>query len=1042
MGRVSISPKTTKMRRWLLTSWLAITILSVSAQNVKIKGRVVNAQTKEAIGGATVSIKGMASGSITDTDGNYAISGPANGTIVFSFVGFKTLSTPIDGKENVNVELAEDAAGLDEVVVIGYGGQKRSSLSTSVSNVKIGDEMRSQPTSLFSKLQGQIAGVTISQNGGDPLSGPSIVIRGQGSRSGDPVLYVVDGVPGAPYNEQDVETVTVLKDAAAAAIYGANVGSGGVIIITTKKAKAGKTVITAKAQTGYQQAYKLPKVLTAEQYNKVMADAATVSGVPIPVATDQNIYPWGNTTRTDWLDEIFRTGSMQNYAVSISDGNERLQGLASFEYNKVEGTLLNTFSKSMGLKTEVNFQPYKWLKVSQKISYRYDNGQGGVNNSGHTGVISAAMFYPRSATVYEMTQAGEYVLDGNGNKIFGGTVPLWAKNLGVAGSYGEVQNPVATLMRLNQNRPNNSVFSTTSFAVNPIEYLTVKSDLTVNGYLNHYEDFVAKKPEIGKPDLNNSRTISNYLGYGYLSETIISYERMLNKHLISLMTGASFKYNQNKGNSTTLKGFDKEDTNSQDFINGTNWTDIKPTEAFSEEATTGFFARGSYSFDDRYFMVASIRRDASSKLYKDNNYGVFPAFSGAWKASSEDFFKNQKVISMLKFRGSWGRVGNVSSVNNYSYISSLVQTGDGIYLGNNGQTFIKGVGLATIPNMKLKWETAEQTNFGVDMAILQNRLEFSADYYIKKTRDLIDQLPVPSVAGLMEAPFANVGMVENNGWEFTATYSDKTKGGLFYSISANAAFQKNTVKDLGVRDFYAHSNSIRAMQPLRSKVGESWYSYYLIKTDGIFQTQAEIDSYVDKTGKKIQPNAIPGDLKFVDYDGNGVINDNDRQYLGSYAPKYTYGLTANLEYKGFDCSVQIQGVNGNKIFNGVKLMTYAPGQGWNLSSDVLNSWGYNKSSTIPLLSMSDKNGNTSTPSDFFLEDGSYCRIKNITIGYTIPATLFGNANKVKARVFASGQNLLTITKYSGMDPEVGNQGLDGGTYPVSRIFSVGLNLTF
>lgn len=1030
------------MRKFLLASIFTLLATSLLAQAATIRGRVINAVTKESIVGATVLIQGSGTGKTTDNEGRFTINAPTDGTLVVSFIGYKTVTIPVKGRTTIDIELHEDAAALEEVVVVGYGGQKRSSLSTAISNIKIGDELRSQPTTLFTALQGQIPGVTISKNGGDPMSGLNIVIRGQGSRTGDPVLYVVDGIIGAPYNDQDVESVTVLKDAAAAAIYGANVGSGGVVIITTKKAKAGKMVVTAKAQRGFQQAYKLYDMLTAEQYIKVRTDAAKVSGVAIPSGIDPAIFPWSGTTRTNWLDEIFRTGSMQNYAVSISDGNDRLKGLVSFEYNKVEGTLLNTYSKNMGLNTTIDFQPYKWLTLTQKVSYRYTNGQGNVSNNGHTGVISAAMFYPRSATVYEMRQDGTLVTDENGNPIFGGTVPLWAKNLGVAGTFGEVQNPVASLKRLKQERPNNTLFSTTSITITPVKYLKVRSDISVNGYLNYYADFIAKKPEIGKPDLSNYRTISNNLGYGYLSESTISYERDLKKHHISIMGGASFKYNQDRRNSTTLKNFPKEDPNSQDFINGTNWSDIKPTENFSEEASTGFYARGSYSFDDRYFVVGSIRRDASSKLYYRNNYGVFPAFSAAWKVSSEKFMQNLPFISLLKIRSSWGRVGNVSSVSNYSYISSLVQTGNEIYLGINGQTYVNGVGLATIPNLNLRWESSEQTDIGLDLAMLRNKLIITGDYYIKNTRDLIDQLPVPSVAGLIQAPFANVGLVENRGWEVSVTYSDKMQNGFYYSLSANGSIQKNTVKDLGSRDFFAHPNTIRAMQPLRSKVGESWYSYYLIKTAGIFQSQQEIDSYVDKNGNKIQPNAMPGDLKFVDKDGNGVINDNDSQYMGSYTPKYTYGFTANMAYKGVDLSIQIQGVGGNKIFNGLKVMTYAPGQGWNMSSDVLNSWGYNKNSTIPLLSMSDKNGNTSTPSDFFLEDGSYTRLKNITLGYTLPSRWFGSEAKLNARIFFSGENLITLTKYSGMDPEVGNQGLDGGTYPVSRIISAGINVTF
>lgn len=1027
------------MRKFLFLLLLLSFVGTLSANTIVVRGKVTDASTKEAVIGATVAVEGTTIATMTDIDGVYAIEVPTESHLEVSYLGYKTALIPVEARPTIDIQMQADVTAIEEVVVVGYGGQKRSSLSTSIATMKIAEDVKSQPTSLFSALQGQIPGVTIRKNGGDPMNGLSIAIRGQGSRSGDPVLFVVDGVPGAPYNEQDVESVTVLKDAAAAAIYGANVGSGGVILITTRQAKAGKAVITAKVQTGMQQVYKLPEMMTAEQYNMVRTDAAKVSGKPTPAGCDPNIYPWGNVTRTDWLDEIFRTGTMQNYAISISGGNEKLRGMTSFEYNKVEGTLLNTHSQDFGIVVAVDYNPYKWLTFSQRVSYKYSNGQGGVSNSSHTGVIASAMFYPRSATVYEMDKEGNYVLDANGNRTFGGTVPVWAKDLGVAGTFGEVQNPVASLFRLNQDRPSNTIYSTSSFLIKPIEHLSIKSDISLNGYFNRYESFSPRKPEIGKPDYNNSRTIDNSMGYGYLWETVATYERYLGKHHLSAMAGMSFKYNQARGNGTTLKGFPNENPNDQHFSNGTNWSDEKPWESFGEEATTGFFARGSYSFDDRYFVVASVRRDASSKLYSDNNSGVFPAFSAAWKVSSEQFMKQQDVISMLKLRGSWGVVGNVNSVGNYSYVSSLVQSG-GIYLGNQGQTFINGLGLATIPNLGLKWESSEQMDIGVDIGLFRGKLNIAADYYIKNTRDLIEQLPVPSVAGLMTAPYANIGLVENSGWEFTATYSDQTRGGFSYSISANAAIQKNTVKDLGSRDFFPHNDGVRGLITMRSTVGQSWYSYYLIESDGIFQNQQEINDY-QKDGVKIQPNARPGDLKYVDRNGDGLINDEDRSYMDSYMPKLTYGLSANFAYKGFDLSFQIQGVSGNKIFNGSKVMTYAPGQGWNLSSDLLNAWNYNKESNIPLVSMSDENGNFSTASDFFLEDGSYCRLKNVTFGYTLPSRWFGKENTTKARIFFSGENLLTITNYSGMDPEVGGNGIDGGTYPVSRIFSLGINIT-
>lgn len=1015
--------------------------LSVFAQDITVRGKVTDSQLSEPIVGATVLLEGTTIGQTTNLDGNFSISVPPNGILTFSFIGYKSKSIPINERRELNVTLEEDMFTTEEVVVVGYGGQKRSSLSTSISTVKVGDEIKSQPTSLFSALQGQIPGVTISKNGGDPLSGLNIVIRGQGSRKGDPVLFVVDGVPGAPYNEQDVESVTVLKDAAAAAIYGANVGSGGVILITTKKAKEGKVVVTAKVQTGIQQAVNLPTVLTAEQYNKVRTDAFAADGRPAPLGCDPNLYAFGQTTRTDWVNEIFRTGSMQNYAISLSGGSDKLRGLASFEYNKVEGTLHNTYARNIGIISSLDFQLSKQVSFSQKLSYKYSDGQGGVSNGGHTGIIASAMFYPRSATVYEQDKEGNYVLDGNGNKTFGGTVPLWAKDLGVAGTFGEIQNPVASLHRMAQKRPSNSLYSTSTITIKPLEYFTIKSDFTANGYFNRNEEFNYRKPEIGKPDLNNSRRIDNSLGYGYLSETVFIYEQYLKNHHLSAMAGASFKYNQGRSNSTTVKTFPNEDSNSQHFINGTNWSDIKPGEGFGEEATTGFFARGSYSYDDRYFAVASVRRDASSKLYNKNNSGIFPAFSTAWKVSSEEFFKNFKAISTLKLRASWGRVGNVSSVGNYSYIVSLASSG-GAYFGNDGQTIVNGAGLTTIPNLNLKWESAEQTNIGVDLAFLSNRLNVTADYYVKNTRDLIDELTMSSVSGISSPPAANVGRVENRGWEFSATYADQTRFGLTYAISANTTLLKNEVKDIGLRDYFPHNDGVRGLWTMRSAVGQPWYSYYLVQTAGLFQTDQEAKDYVDKKGKMIQPNAKAGDLKFIDQDGDGIISDEDRVYMGSYSPKFTYGISTNLAYKGFDLSLQFQGVSGVKIFNGAKKMGFEYSQGWNLSTLTLDSWNYNHSSSTPRVTVSDLNSNFTTASDFFLEDGSYCRLKNLTVGYTLPTRLLGALNTMKARIYFSGENLFTITNYSGMDPEVGGNGIDGGTYPVSRILSIGLNITF
>lgn len=1029
------------------------------AQQIRVSGTVVDAKTADPIIGANVIQTGTTSGTITDIDGKYSLEVPADGELTVTYVGYHPMVVKVANRTEINFRLEEDAVLLGDIVVLGYGQESRkANLSVAVSNKEINESIKSRSTDIMGALQGQIAGVTISNNSGDPLSTPSVTIRGKGSRDGEAPLYVVDGVSGAPFNMEDVETITVLKDAASAAIYGTNVGSGGVILVTTKKAKAGKIAVSARASYGIQSAWRKPEVLTAEEYVKVRTDAAHVDGVSVPNGINPEIYPYGQVTRTNWIDEIFRTGQIQRYAVTLTGGSEALKAYASAEYNKTEGTLLNTYAENFGSKINLDFQITKWLSLSQKVNFTYTNGQGGTdelnknrqsgfNTSGHTGVTAAAMFMPPSATVYEMDQQGNYVLDAYGNRLFGGTVPLWAKDLGVAGTFGEVVNPVATLKRLNQNRPNQRLFSTTSLAITPLAGLRLSSEFSIGTRNNRYEDFSVRILEIGKTKDENARTLNYSRQNNWLWETVASFDRTFNKHQVSLMAGYSMSYNTDNGLNVIVYDFADESETSQHLINGKDWTKTKPVEVRTQESQVSVYARGAYSFDDRYILTASVRRDASSKLYNKNNSGVFPAVSGAWKISSEEFLKENSLISLLKLRASWGQIGNVGAVRNYSYATNLAQTGEYAYLGSSHQNPIQGLGLTTIANTNLKWETSEQTNLGFDVEVLKGRLSFSADYFIKNTKDMIDEIPMPSVAGVAVAPLGNIGEVKNSGFEFTAGYGDETKSGFRYYVDANISTLKTEVKDLGSRAFFAHNNTVRAMQPLRSVVGEPWYSYYLIKTDGIFQSQEEINAYTfanaDGTTSLIQPNAKPGDQKFVDFNNDGKISDDDRQYLGSYSPTLTYGLNASFGYKNFDLSFSLQGVSGNKIFNGVKAMTYSAGQGWNMSKDVLDSWGYNKNSDIPLISMSDSNGNYSTVSDFFLESGSYLRLKNLTVGYTFPKSVFGNqAGAPSLRAYVSGENLLTLTGYSGMDPEVGNNGLDGGTYPVSRVVSVGVNFSF
>ncbi|MFT3738423.1 MAG: SusC/RagA family TonB-linked outer membrane protein [Breznakibacter sp.] len=1025
------------MRKLILSLSLLIGgILTAQSQTV-LTGTVIDKNDGQPVVGAAFAVKGTTSGAITDSNGRFRYeSAMDTGSIVFMMVGYEPFEQRFNGSMDVTIRLVPDNIGLNEVVVIGYGETRKKDLSTAVSSINLTNQ-KSRPTDAIGMIQGNLAGVSVTSEGGDPLSGSTIVVRGKGSRYSDEILYIVDGVPGAPFNTDDVESITVLKDAASAAIYGAHVGSGGVFIVTTKKARAGQTKVSANIYRGWQQATNLPAALTAQEYNKVATDAANNGNGVIPGVADAAIYPYGQTTRTDWIDEIFRTASVQNYAVSISGGSEKLNAFSSFEYKKKEGVLLNTFAKNLGAKLNVDYNIAPKLTLSETVNYAYANGQGGVNTSSHTGIITGAMFMPRSAPVYEA--------DGS----YSGTVPEEYADLGVAGGYGEVQNPVASLNRLDQYRPSHHIFSTTAVSYKPWPSLTLKSSLSANYVSDRYEDFVPKVPEIGKPNLTNSRSLSSASTSGWFWENTATFAKTFaEKHNLSLMAGFSEGDKTYRSFGLTVYDMEDESESTRSVVNATDWSTSKPSESYWEESQISSFGRLAYSFQDRYFTTASLRYDATSKLPQANNSDIFPAVSGAWKLSSEPFFANiAPSVGLVKFRASWGQIGNVAAVPYYAGSVSLSSDSYITYLGDNAQTAISGVALTTLANPNLKWETSEQTDLGIDLGLLGGRLALSADYFIKKTKDMIDLMPVASVAGVANAPYANIGDTKNTGFELEAGYSSRI-GELGLVVNANFTSLKSEVTSIGDQEYIQHSNQIRGLQMLRSTVGQPWHSFCLVRTDGIFQSQEEIDGYTFE-GNQIQPNARPGDLKFKDVSGadgkpDGVINDYDRVYCGSYTPDFYYGFNFSFDYKGFDLGLLFQGVSGNKIFNGFKLMTMEGTQGWNMSRDILDSWTYDSNSGIPRVTNTDPNKNYGTSSNYFLEDGSYLRFKNITLGYTVPKSLYAKAgiDQCTLRLYGSIENVAIWTNYSGMDPEVGNYGVDGGRYPVARTISVGLNLNF
>ncbi len=1006
-----------------------------------VTGKVTDRASGEPLIGVTVIAKGASQSTITDDQGAYSIQPGGSAALVFSYVGYPTLEIPINAQSVIDVQMGGDAHVLDEVVAIGYGSNRKQDLSVAVSSITVGDQFKGRPATLGNVLQGQMPGVRVQQSG-DPRSGGDISIRGRGNRGGDGVLYVVDGVPNAPFNPADIESVTVLKDAASSAIYGAYAGSGGVIVITTKRARAGEVRIDANVWHGVQQAWRTPEVLTAEDFNRLWKDASAAANRNLPAVYDPAQFPYGNVTRTDWVDEIFRSGRMQHYDVTISGGSESLSALASLAYDNVDGTLLNTWNKNLTARLNIGFKINKWANLNQSLLYGYNNGQSNIG-AGHTGAVFSAMAYPRFNEPYEYDELG--------NRLPSGTVPRSALADGFSVE-ADLLNPMTQLLNTRQHNPNNRIFSLSSLVLKPIEGLEFKSDFSFNSSSYRGESFTARFTAPGRTIDENFRSIGSSLDKNWNWENILSYSKTFSgKHYVSALGAFTMNYSSGRSHNVYTRGYQFEYPNYTVFENAGDWASDRPGESIWEESILSHLGRVSYTYDDRYFLTASIRRDASSKLNPEDNADIFPAASLAWKVTSEPFMPESEMLSFLKFRASWGQVGNVRSVRRFIYAPPYSLGSRGLFLGENADRRMFGLFQSTIPNPGLKWERTEQINLGADIGLFSNRLNLTVDYFNKKTIDLIESLPVPSVAGVASPPETNIGQVENKGFEFSLAY-DQRFGDFGLNFRGNLATVKNNVLNIGQRNFISHGEGVNSQNPLQSTVGQPWYSYFLIEADGLFKTQEEINNHTwtnPQTGATslLQPNAKPGDIRFVDYNNDGLINDGDRQYMGAYDyPDLAYGFTLGADWKNFSFSMFWQGVTGVNVYNGVKAMSSSGLKGWNMTTDILQSFEYNPNSGIPRLSfIDDANGNYSKVSSYFLDKADYIRLKNVNLAYALPQSLvtrIGLSAQSKVRFYMNGENLITITDYTAFDPEVGNLGIDSGRFPVSRMYSVGVNVSF
>ena len=988
--------------------------------------RIVTGSVKDSTGlslpGVSVKVLGTQTGTITDANGAFRIEVGAGSVLSFSMVGYGTKEVTVGDNLVLNVTLNEVRSLLADVVVVGYGTQKKETLTGAVSIVSL-DKLNSRSlNSVGEVLAGKSPGVIVTNEGGDPTSTPRINIRGAGGINGESVLYVIDGsiFLGTPQiNPNDIESISVLKDASAA-IYGAR-ASGGVVLITTKKGKNGKMQISFDAKVGQQSAWRKLESLDAVQRAQVAATAAKNGGTAILPAFDVSKYPDGQVTRTNWMDEVFRDGLLQDYNAAINGGSEKSNFYMSFNYRSAEGIVLNTKTKRYNFRINSEHQLTPWLKIGENLAYSNTNGNGANTSSDYTGALLSAIYYPTNGTPYNA--------DGSFAGLPGGQY---------AGDYGDIVNPVAELQRIDINNPVNVLVVNPYATIQLAKGLSFRSNMSITRNSSQYKSFTPKRPEVGKPVLSNSLTESSAQSNDFLAEQVLNYKTSFGPHQLDFTGGYTFQKTQSRGLSASGAGFDDESPQYRYLVNATV---IQPSSSYYDaKAISSIFLRANYNYKEKYLLSLIGRRDGSSMLTKENRYRNYGSVSAGWVVSKENFLSSVNWLNELKLRGSYGILGNLGSLQS-SAVNPLLSATQS-YFGQS-PTLQTGYIQTILANRNLTWAESKQTNIGLDVTVF-NRLSLVADYFIKETNKMILTRTLPGTAGL-NTQTINAGLVKDKGIELGLNYNSSKQSAFTYSVNATLTKLNNKVEELapGLANLAVGTNFRNELAPLSINVGQPLYSYYVLKTDGIFQSNAEADNYKNAKGTKVQPNAKAGDFKFVDINGDGSIDSKDRYFAGSAYPDFSYGVSFNASYKNFDFNIFAQGVQGNKLFNAVKRTTYsASGPSYNKLAGILDAWSpENPGGKVPIISTSDANGNFAA-SDFYIEDGSYLRIRNVTLGYSLSKSITNKLKTGGVRVYATANNLFTITDYSGFDPEIGmdNNGLDVGRYPQARSFILGLSI--
>lgn len=995
----------------------AIKDLHAQQQAKTVTGTVTDV-SGEPIIGANIRIKGTTTGTITDIDGNFSIEAEPQSVIEVSYIGYLTQETVINNQKSIRFLLKEDTKTLDEVVVIGYGVQKKADLTGSVANINTEKLNTQSNANIGQALQGKIAGVDIVSQGGAPGSGTRIMVRGIGTLNNASPLYIVDGMYMNSIdhiNPNDIASIDVLKDASSAAIYGSRAANG-VIIVTTKEGSntEGKPIIDLSVNLGISTASKFLYMLDAKGWAEVTTIARQAIGKPaLDMATDL-----ANKPDNDWQDIMFRPALMQNYNLSVKGGGKYSTYYTGLGYFNQDGIVKGTNYQRYNIQSKNDYKRGIFSAGTNLIiSFSHDKP---LHQELRGGMIGTILQSVPTLEKYDDTREGGY-----------------------GGTYGDVVNIPHPLAIIDDNimdryNENVKIFANLYAQIELFKGLKYKLNLTPDFSFERYKNYLNKYDFGLATNSITQLTERQRRRRNILVENLLTFDRTFGEHKISALAGYTYQDSRfrhiqayGEGLPQGLEEIDAATTNRSN--EGNSWRSV----------LTSILGRVFYSYQNKYLFTATIRRDGSSKFGKNNRYGYFPSFSLGWNVAEEKFMENVHWLDQLKLRGGYGVLGN-QEIDNYQY-SSTITTGINYPDGNGG--LLQGAFPKNFANPDIKWEETAMTNVGIDFMAFNNRLSLTADYYVKNTKDILLTVPIPISSGGANDPIRNAGKIRNNGFEFNLGWMDQPNPDISYGINLIGSFNKNKVIAMG-----SESGSIKGgstnqnITTSETKAGYPIGGYWLISTAGYFNSQEEVDAYA-KDGKKIQPAAEPGDIKFVDANNDGVINDDDRVFQGSPFPDFTFALNGNMRYKNFDLSIGLQGVLGNKIYNATRQTLEDVTKGSNFLASCLDYWTpENKNASHPRLTWDDPNRNTRAESDRYLENGSYLRLRSVQLGYTFPQTWFKGAIQ-HARVYINAENLFTITSYSGYSPDVNAdnanyRGFDNFIYPTNRTFMLGLNVTF